>query len=188
MDDRGHRYMNLEERVGGGVCFTLGISLSETHWTKVLLKSGPEFEKCVRQIESTSAGRLARVYADLRDIVITAKLAQLNDAGRWQTTGLHSPRTPPMSSSASIETLNIVPTLEHECYGNAREEMRPSHTLPISSSASVNIMDFNWTLTNDDYENAYGEMRGLSVPHGVMPNQASPMAFFDQNGGYFLHQ
>lgn len=32
MDTCGHRYLNLEKKLGGGVCFALGASLSETQY------------------------------------------------------------------------------------------------------------------------------------------------------------
>lgn len=74
MIDHGHKYRNLERHLGHGVCLFLGISLSETHWTKLMTKTTTKFQTVLELIRKTPIPELAMRYACLRDVIVNAKL------------------------------------------------------------------------------------------------------------------
>ncbi|KAM0724053.1 hypothetical protein Q7P37_000233 [Cladosporium fusiforme] len=63
---RGNSYKYLERTLGVGVCFVLGTSLSETHWTKLLAKSTPESAKAIDQIRNTPVMSLGERFGPVQ--------------------------------------------------------------------------------------------------------------------------
>lgn len=73
MDTCGHRYLNLEKKLGAGVCFALGGGLSESHWTK-LLPAGTKADPVIRHLKkNTRLTEIASALAPLRQRVIDVK-------------------------------------------------------------------------------------------------------------------
>ncbi|KAH7096060.1 hypothetical protein FB567DRAFT_48389 [Paraphoma chrysanthemicola] len=74
MIEWGGYYKNLEANVNQGICFVLGTSLSESHWTKLITKSGPTFNAVMKRFKDISLPQTAQQYAGLRQVVVGTKL------------------------------------------------------------------------------------------------------------------
>jgi len=77
MLDHGSRYKNMELALGPGICLVLGCQLSESHWKKLLGKSGNLFDSVVAQVRQTGAVQLALDYAPLQAEIVRSKKMNL---------------------------------------------------------------------------------------------------------------
>ncbi|EMC91993.1 hypothetical protein BAUCODRAFT_570736 [Baudoinia panamericana UAMH 10762] len=69
MIDAGHRYHNLERRLGYGIAFLLGTSIPETSWIR-LPKDGKHFLTVIERLRSAQVLELSAKYAGLRKRVV----------------------------------------------------------------------------------------------------------------------
>jgi len=109
MIERGGYYLNLEKHVGQGICFVLGTSLSETHWTKLITKSGPKFDAVLERFKQISLSNTAAPYAILRQRVIHAKLALFMDLRKPLPLDYSVPLDYPISLDYSIPSNYPIP-------------------------------------------------------------------------------
>jgi len=77
MEYAGSRYKNLEQALGPGIVFILGKDIPETHWTKLLPKSGEKFDGVVNHMKNTSYPIPSASLRKLRHAVIQQKVLEL---------------------------------------------------------------------------------------------------------------
>lgn len=70
MMHRGTMYKLLEKELGVKVCFVLGVSLSETYWTKLLTKSTPRFKNVVAHMRTTTLVKFGQELGSVEGAVI----------------------------------------------------------------------------------------------------------------------
>lgn len=71
---RGHAYLLLEKRLGGGICFFLPDYISESSWEKRLHKTTPKYQEVMNHIKRTNISSLAQKYAGLRDKLVKQRI------------------------------------------------------------------------------------------------------------------
>ncbi|KAF2719592.1 hypothetical protein K431DRAFT_305035 [Polychaeton citri CBS 116435] len=89
MDSQGSRYANIEQNTCPGMTLVLGQELSESHWTKLLPKTGKKFQDVMQVLNRTGTVNTARGYTELRNTLVDWYLKdigfQCNRAGGRQT-------------------------------------------------------------------------------------------------------
>ncbi|KAK1050071.1 hypothetical protein LTR74_017146 [Friedmanniomyces endolithicus] len=74
MIERGQFYETLETDLGGGVCLALGMSLPETHWTKLMTKTTNKRGRVIEHLTTnTQVPELAIRYHALQERIVTTR-------------------------------------------------------------------------------------------------------------------
>lgn len=76
----GSRYINIEATLGRGICLVLGCELPESHWYKLLPKSGELFDSVMGRLRSVGMEQLSARYVSLRNAIVESRMNLLRGA------------------------------------------------------------------------------------------------------------